>query len=115
MKGVMFHRAGLISAIVALVLIVVLYTTLGTVDLVFMQGEEELHRMEDVSVISSLEVTEEEIPGVDEMSFTYTSGDATKTFNDGFEFRFEIAKTVLLNFITFKWESENQVITLNAK
>ena len=114
MKDIMHRNTGLISALAAFILILVIYTMLGTVDVVFMQGEVELHRMEDVSAISSLELSDEDIEGVQDMSFTYTSGETTKTFGDNFEFRFEIAKTVLLNFITFKWQPGDQVIVLNA-
>ena len=111
----MHHNTGLISIIVSLVLLLVIYLAFANVDLAFMQGDEELYRMENVGIFSSLEISDEEAPDLDGMSFTYTSGEATKTFSDGFEFRFEICKTVLLNFVTFKWEPADQVIILTAK
>lgn len=111
MKDIMHRNTGLISAVLALVLLLLIYTVCGTVDVVFMQGEREVHRMEDVRVFSNLEVSEDELA---DMDFTYTSGEETKTFGDNFEFRFEIAKTVLLNFVTFKWQEYDQVIVLNA-
>ena len=111
MIEIMRRNAGLISAIVALVLIFAVYCALSTVDLVFMQGDKEVHRMDDVGMFSSLVVSEEDTP----LEFTYTSGDATKDFGDNFEFRFEIAKTIFLNFVTFKWQDYDQVIILNAK
>ncbi len=113
MTEIMRRNAGLISAALALVLIFAIYCALGTVDLVFMQGEKEIHRMEDVRMFSGLDISEDDMDA--DLEFTYTSGDATKDFGDNFEFRFEIAKTIFLNFVTFKWQDYDQVIILNAK
>lgn len=114
MKDIMHRNTGLISAILALVLILTVYIMFGTVDVVFMQGDEELHRMDDINVMSDLDVSDEDISGFENMKFTYTSGNSTKIFDDNFDFRLEICKTVILNFITFKWQPDNNVIILNA-
>ena len=56
----MYHRTGLISGILAVVLVLVVYIALGTVDLVFKQDDVEIYRMENVTVFSSLEISDEE-------------------------------------------------------
>ena len=115
MKDRMHRNAGLISGVLALVLILGIYGIFGTVDLVFMNGENEIHRMDDVSVFSDLTISSDDIETEGELEFTYASGDVDKAFGDNVEFRIEIAKTVLLNFLTFKWQECDQVIVLNAK
>ena len=113
MKEKMCRNAGLISAVFALLLIFAIYTAFGTIDLVFMKDNNEIYRMNDVNVFSSLEISDEAIP--DDSSFTYISGNMLKDFGDNVEFRIEIAKTVFLNFITFNWEEYEQKIVLNMK
>ncbi|MBQ8414724.1 MAG: hypothetical protein IJX58_05740 [Clostridia bacterium] len=113
MKNLAFRSAGIGSVILALILLVVIYTLLGTVDLVFMKGDFQVARMEDVRVISDLELSAEDVITGEELEYTY--GEDNKDFNGDFNFRFEIAKTLIINLFTFKWEATDNTIVLTAK
>ena len=113
MKEKMRRNAGLISSIAALLLVFAIYTSFGTIDLVFKKDNNEIYRMNDVNAFSSLEITDEAVP--EDSTFTYVSGNTLKNFGDNIEFRFEIAKTVFLNFITFNWDESEQIIVLDMK
>ena len=115
MKEIMRGNAGLLSLVVALVIILGIYGLFGTVDLVFMNGENEIHRMDDVNVLSDLTISDEDMETEGKLEFTYTSGNVEKPFGDNIEFKIEIVKTVLVNFLTFNWQEADQVIILNAK
>lgn len=110
MKDISPRNAGLVSAILALVIIICIYTALGSVDIVFKQGERQVYRLDDVSVFSELTV-----PEGDDNVYTYGEEGNEKEFGDTPEFRFHIATTVLLNLVTFKWDEASNIIELNAK
>ncbi len=107
-KDISPRSAGIISTVLALVIIICVYTLFGSVDLVFKQDGTEVYRIEDASLFSELT-----LPEGDGNAYTY--GEAGAEFGDTFEFRFEIAKTVLVNFVTFKWDAADNVIELNAQ
>lgn len=109
MKDVSPRNAGIISAVLALVIIISIYTLLGCVDVVFKQNGREMYRLDDVTVLSDLTT-----PEGDDNVYTYGEAGSEKTFGDTPEFRLEIAKTVLINLFTFKWEEADNVIELNA-
>ncbi len=110
-----YRRAGIISGILGLLLILIIYVMLGSVDLVFIKDNHEIYCIEDVGVFSDLTVNVDEVEGNQDLEYTYSSGNDTKDFEDSFGFRMEIAKTILLNFITLKWEPYQQEIILTAK
>lgn len=113
MKDMMRLKAGIISGVIAIVLVLCFYAVLGTVDLVFMKGNNEVARLKDVSVLSDVELTRWDIKNYEELEFTY--GEDKKDFADNFDLKVEIGKTVLMNFLTFKWDEQDQVIVLHAK
>lgn len=116
-------RAGIISSLVAVVLIICFYAILGTVDLVFIKEvkegnkviSNEVARIENASAISDLELTRWDIKDYEELEFTYGEGENQKDFADNFELRFEIAKTVVINLVTFNWDDADQVIIFKSK
>lgn len=113
MKDIVRRNAGIISAILAIVLVLVIYALLGTVDLVFMKGDFQVARMENVRVFSDIELDVEDVVTGEELEYTY--GDNEKLYEADLNFRIEIAKTLLLNLFTFKLDPADQVIVLNAK
>lgn len=113
MKDIGPRRATVVSTIAAILAIVFVYALFGTVDLVFMKGENEVCYMEDVRIFSDLELQPEDIKGGQMMDFTY--GENRKDYNADFEFRVEIAKTLIVNLFTFKWGEADDDIILHAK
>ena len=87
----------------------------GTVDLVFIKDQHEIYRMEDVGIFSNLDIDVEKVEGQQDLEYTYISGGEKKDFENSFGFRIEIAKTVLVNLVTFKWEPHDHVIEMTAK
>ena len=115
MNKSIYRSAGIISAILAVVIILAIYIMLATVDLVFIKDNHEIYRMEDVGVFSDLTVDPANVEGGLDLEYTYKSGEEIKDFEDSSAVKVEIAKTVLINLITFKWEPHNNVIVMNAK
>ncbi len=113
MKDLVRRNAGIGSFLLALILVLVIYTLLGTVDLVFMKGDFQVARMEDVRVFSNLELDAEDVITGEELEYTY--GEDAKPFESDFSFRLEIAKTLIVNLFTFKWEATDNTIVLTAK
>lgn len=121
MKDIKYRKTGVITAIVGIVLVAVIYLMLGTVDLVYTNGEREVYRQEGVRVISQIEdpmenMSEEFITG-DDMKFTYTSGKKTETFNpdEPGSIKGEIVKKLATNLISFDWSEDKYVITINVE
>lgn len=114
MKNKMPRYAGILSVILAVVLLVLIYALLGTVDLVFVNDGKEVCRQENVSVFSDIEV--DVGSAEDPIQYTYLSGDEVKPL-EGNEtnFRIKIATTLVENLFTFKWNENDQVITLTAE
>ena len=115
MKDIERRPAGIAAALIAVLVIIFVYSLFATVDLVFMKGENEVCYLENVRVFSDIAVEAEDIKGGKELEFTYVSNGVTKDYNADFEFRIEIVKTVLVNFFTFKWQESDNVIVLHAK
>ena len=101
------QSAGIISIILAVVLLLAIYTLLGTVDLVYMKDGIESAVQEDVNVFSSLHFPEGEI------SCT-VNGEET-VINSVNDLRVQIGTTVLTNFLSFKWTEEDNVIIVNQQ
>ncbi len=112
MKEIARRNAGLFAALLGIIIVLLVYTLLGTVDLVFMKGDLQVARMEDVRVISDLQLDAEDILTGEELEFTYGEG---KTYAADMNLRFEIAKTLVVNLFTQKWDNADQVIVFEAK
>lgn len=112
MKEIARRNAGLLAALLGIIIVLLVYTLLGTVDLVFMKGDLQVARMEDVRVISDLQLDAEDVLTGEELEFTYGEG---KTYAADMNLRFEIAKTLVVNLFTQKWDHADQVIILDAK
>ena len=98
------RSAGVISIILAIILLLAIYTVLGTVDVVFMKGCKQTVVYEDVNVFSELHLPEGEL--------SYTVDGEVKTIENATDLRVEIGKTVLVNFLSFKWDEADNVITI---
>ena len=112
MKEIARRNAGLFAALLGIIIVLLVYTLLGTVDLVFMKGNLQVARMEDVRVISDLQLDAEDVLTGEELEFTYGEG---KTYAADMNLRFEIAKTLVVNLFTQKWDNADQVIVFEAK
>ena len=107
MKDKLPGNAGILSAIAAVLIIVVIYTMLGTVDLVYMQGNKEISRQENVSVFSDIELPEGE--------FSYSVNGETKELEDINTLKTDIGITVITNLFSFKWQKMDNIIVLTAE
>ena len=112
MKEIARRNEGLLAALLGIIIVLLVYTLLGTVDLVFMTGDLQVARMEDVRVISDLQLDAEDVLTGEELEFTYGEG---KTYAADMNLRFEIAKTLVVNLFTQKWDNADQVIVFEAK
>ena len=112
MKEITRRNAGLFAALLGIIIVLLVYTLLGTVDLVFMKGDLQVARMEDVRVISDLQLDAEDVLTGEELEFTYGEG---KTYAADMNLRFEIAKTLVVNLFTQKWDNADQVIIFESK
>lgn len=112
MKEITRRNAGLFAALLGIILVLLVYTLLGTVDLVFMKGDFQVARMEDVRVISNLQLDTQDVITGEELEYTYGEG---KTYAADMTLRVEIAKTLIVNLFTQKWDNADQVIIFEAK
>ena len=122
MKDIMYKKASVIGAVLSIVLLIVIYARLGTVDLVYVNGDREIYRQENVRVISKIDdpvenMSEEFLAEGETMSFTYLSGNEKKTLDveKPGDLKVEILKTLVLNLFSFKWEEQSYVIEFTAK
>ena len=113
--------AWVLSAALGLAMVVFLCATLTKVDIVFMKGDVELGRQENVCAFSKIEAPEDILPAGflaegEEIAFTYTDGEEKVDFDhSSFDFKVYIAKTVINNIISFSFDSESNIIVLTAK
>ena len=112
MKEITRRSAGVAAALLGIILVLLVYTLLGTVDLVFMKGDFQVARMENVRVISDLQLDTEDVVTGEELEYTYGKGN---TYAADMTLRIEIAKTLVTNLFTQKWDNADQVIVLQAK
>ena len=110
MKLIPARNTGIVSLIFAVIILLIIYTLVGTVDLVFREDGREVYRIEDANVFADLT-----IPDEDGASFYYSTDLGEKMFSDSIEFRIEIAKTVFTKLINFEWEEMDSYIVLNQK
>ena len=112
--------AGIFSVILALVILTMVYAAFGRVDLIFKLDDKELCRQENVCALSAINDPIDSIPdGIvgegEELKFYFTDGDENVYFTDAsMRLRVMIAKTVIHNFITFKWGDASQFVIINA-
>ena len=108
MKLKLPKSTGLLSIVAALALILVIYTLLGTVNIVVVDAEgKEISTQEDVGVFSEIHVPSGEL--------SCTVNGEEKPIEDINTLKVEIGKTVLMNLVTFKWQAEDNVITVTQK
>ena len=107
MKQQLPVNAGVLSVIAALLIILIVYTLLGTVDLVFMHEGRQISRMDNVNLLSEITLPEGDL--------TYTVGEETGSFETVEELKGQIAVTLLSNLFGFKWQEIDHVITINQE
>lgn len=110
MTEIIPRKAGLISAVLAIVLILIAYLLFATVDVSFVSEDHEVYRLENVNVFSDLS-----IPDSYDQTFIYDTGSLQLEFGDTIDFRFEIVKTAFLNLINFKWDEADNLMTVVAQ
>ena len=103
MKYKIPRNVGLISIVLALALLLAIYTVLGTVDLVYVVDGVQTSA-EDVNVLSKIDFPDQ--------AFTCNVGDTVVAVDDLMDLRVQIGKTVFCNFINLKWQEEDSVITI---
>ena len=101
------RNAGVVSVLIAAVVLLAIYTLLGTVDLVFVENGKEVSRQKGVSVISEIELPDGDI--------SCTIGEETKNIDDVADLKTEIGIMVATNLLTFKWQEKENIITINSK
>ena len=106
MKQITPRKAGIISVVLAIVLLLAIYTCLSTVDVVFVKDGRELATQDDVRIFSEIHCPDGQL---------YIESDGQEVAIDDATLRVEIGKTILLNFFSFNWTEENQVITIVNK
>lgn len=107
MKQQLPVNAGVLSVIAALLIILIVYTLLGTVDLVFMHEGRQISRMDNVNMLSEITLPEGDL--------TYTVGEETGSFETVEDLKGQIAVTLLTNLFGFKWQEIDHVITINQE
>lgn len=97
MKEIVHRSAGFGAVILALVLVLLVYVALGSVDLVFMKGDFQVARMENVRVYSDIQLDVEDVITGEELEYTY--GEDAKPYEANMDLRVEIAKTLVFNLL----------------
>lgn len=92
----------------AMALMLLLYSLLGTVEVVFENDEFVIDRQEDVRVISTVEIP-------DEATEYYVVGNEEVVVDEPSDLKKQIMKTLILNLFTFKWQESDHVIVLHTK
>ncbi len=98
MKEIFRRNANIFGALLGIIIVLVIYTLFASVDLVFMKGDFQVARMENVRVFSDIELDVEDVITGEELEYTY-SDDATKPYEPDMGLRIEIAKTAVLNLL----------------
>ena len=107
MKQKIPRSTGIISVVVSVLIVLTIYTLLGTVNLVFMKDGRQVSRQEGVNMFSDIELPEGEL--------TYTVNGETKPLEYIGDLKAEIGVTVLTNFLSFKWQERDNVITITQE
>ena len=107
MKNNFPGNAGIMSALTVVVLILIIYAVLGTVDLVFIQDGRQISRMDNVNMITEITLPEGNL--------TYTVGDETKPLESVEDLKSQISITLISNLFSFKWQEIDHVITITQE
>ena len=107
MKQKLPGSAGFLSVIAAVLLILAIYTVLGTVDLVFIQDGRQISRMDNVNMLTEITLPEGNL--------TYTVGDETEAFETVDDLKAQIGVTLIGNLFSFKWQEIDHVITITQE
>ena len=107
MKQQLPVNAGVLSVIAALLIILIVYTLLGTVDLVFMHEGRQISRMDNVNMLTEITLPEGNL--------TYTVGDETEAFETVDDLKAQIGVTLIGNLFSFKWQEIDHVITITQE
>ena len=107
MKSKFNPNAGLISVIVAAIVVVLCYTLFGTVDIVFTQNDNEFYSQRNVGMFTEFELPEGE--------FSYTVNGKSQKVDEVGDLRMGIATVLFDNFINHRWESFDNRITVEKK
>ena len=99
-------------AILSIVLLIFLYSVLGTVEIVFevtYENEDRvISRQENVRAISDIEIP-------DAADQYYVVGAEDVIIDDADDIKAEIMKTLVVNLFTFKWQEDDHIIRLHSK
>jgi hypothetical protein len=98
MKEIFRRNANIFGALLGIIIVLVIYTLFASVDLVFMKGDFQVARMENVRVFSDIELDVEDVVTGEDLEYTY-SDDTSKTYEPDMSLRIEIAKTSVLNLL----------------
>lgn len=101
------RKAGLISVVLALVILSIGYALFGSVDVIFMQDGKQITRQNNVSFVSEVDIPEGE--------FSYTANGETKTISSDEDLKAEVLNIVVNNFINFKWQERDNIIFVEQK
>ena len=107
MKQMTPRSAGIISILLAVVILLAIYTLLGTVDLIYMKDGKQSAVQEDVRVFSEIHFPEGEL--------SCTANGEETAINSVNDLRVQIGATVLSNFLSFKWSEDDNVIIINQQ
>lgn len=117
------RAAGIVSVILALILLLSIYVGFARMDLVYMSRGQEVYRQEGAYTFSEYDYPpvafdHDGSPSTADkpLNFHYTDRGLWFEFEGAtLRFRFRIAKTVFKNLITFKWDESNYVMVLQDR
>lgn len=95
-------------SLLAVVVLIFLYSVLGTVEVVFENDDYVISRQENVSAFSKVDVP-------DEAEAYYVVGNNGVVIKEAGDLKSEIMKTLIVNLITFKWQESDHIIVLHTK
>ena len=122
MKNRMSRNAGIIIALISVIMILGIYTVFGRVDLVYKKDGYELYRQEDVCFFSAIDDPYENTDGKlltqdgEQIKLLYVDQGEKHVYGETpVRFRVRICKTVLKNLLFLNWEDKDQVIVITAE
>ncbi len=122
MSSRMFNGAGVLAAVLGVLVLVLIFVFVGTVDLVYMNNGREVYRQNGVGVFADVDDPNEKMHEEfrtegETIEFTYTIGEDQKDFDpeDPKNLKADIVKTLLTNLFTFKWDELDNDIVFEAK
>ena len=98
----------ILISLVAVVLMILLYSLFGTVEVVFENDEFVITRHENARALSNIELP-------DEATLYFVVGAEDAVIDDPSDIQAEIMKTLIVNLVTFKWQESDHIIVLHTK